>query len=151
MSILRTVFSEIRQILGDKISTSDAILFADELVQFLARRRIEEGNGYFIKEAYDIGERPFELWPVDEALRDGGWMALEYQLGQEDEDSVGRPSMYGLNSNSAEQLFAALFVASEHDSDRLSRSSSWLRPKRWGYHDNAFIADDRDFINDDFE
>jgi hypothetical protein len=123
---IRNVYAQLRQLLGDQISSTDALHFASQIVLFCVRRARLYARSH-TSTRYLLEERPFETWPVDEAMSDGGWRVLEYEMDQLRPDyDIGRVHIYETAANYATRVFAAESNPIDSESDRILRSLDWL-------------------------
>jgi hypothetical protein len=146
---IRSVYAEIRRILGDQISSGEALHFAAQIVRFCLEAKRERTTGHFTSEdAYQPEQQPFETWPIDVAMRDGGWMVLEYELDHiRPEVQIGRVHVYQAAAQLSYRVYAAETDPIDAEGDRVLRSLEWLYGNKRREEDangtwNDFLGDE---------
>jgi hypothetical protein len=123
---IRNVYVQLRQLLGDRVSSSEALHFAAKVVQFCLQRRRAHAVAND-KNPYRLEERAFETWPIDVAMEDGGWRILEYEMDQFRPDvELGRVHVYQTASLYTNRVYAAEGSVTGFESERILRSLEWL-------------------------
>ena len=81
---IRSVFSELRAVLGDDVSSRELLEAAYSLVELVEDE--ESGPGFSLR----IGGQPFAHWSLDRVFADGGWKLLagEYRGGTSPDDDL---------------------------------------------------------------
>lgn len=123
---IRTVFTELRRVLGPAVSATDALLFANELVRFYTYRTSASYEEEGLLGPVTFG-RAFEEWPVDVAMLDGGWMVLEYEMDQCSEYEIGRGCSYDTSGFVSERFYIGDGEPVGLESERIfPRTLCWL-------------------------
>tara|TARA_R110000868_G_scaffold33659_2_gene122019 strand:- start:2466 stop:2813 length:348 start_codon:yes stop_codon:yes gene_type:complete len=83
-ALLRAIYAELRSELGSEAAAGDVLRLAHAILLFLTDDEDLTGFGQ------PPPSRSFVSMPVDEAMSDGGWRVLEFELGyQASIDNVG--------------------------------------------------------------
>lgn len=72
---IRALYAELRQMLGDDVSSSDVLKIAHHFLRAYTDAPDEMAEFGVAEEG-----RPFATLPVDEAMNDGGWRVLNFEI-----------------------------------------------------------------------
>jgi hypothetical protein len=73
-ALIRALYAELRQMLGDEVSSSDVLKIANKFLQAYTDP-LDETSDYGVP----TDSRSFHSLPVDEAMRDGGWRIMSFE------------------------------------------------------------------------
>ena len=73
--IVRTVFSELVDTLGDSLSHSQLLESANSIVEVMLPPQEDDGPNFSLR----TGGLPFDQWAVDAGMRDGGWRVFNQE------------------------------------------------------------------------
>ena len=70
--IVRTVFGELLDILGDSFTSSELLASANSIVEMVLPIPEKDDSNFSLR----TGGLPFDQWAIDACMRDGGWRVL---------------------------------------------------------------------------
>jgi hypothetical protein len=83
---IREIFAELRRTLGSTVSAKELLNFAFIATNFFNQQSSDEVDfedlDFESKKTPQPNSKIFEEWPIDLAMRDGGWQILEYEYHQ---------------------------------------------------------------------
>jgi hypothetical protein len=80
---IREIFAELRRTLGSSVSAKELLNFAFIATNFFNQQSSDKVDfddlSFESKNNHHTHGKIFEEWPIDLAMRDGGWRILEYE------------------------------------------------------------------------